>query len=164
MYALSGRRFRARGGAVPAGVYWPDDNPAMMRRVAQEGMAMAGQGTPEAIVRASVEAFNRHDLDGALAFLAPSGRWNLVGLDQSLDAEELRIAFWQYFMHDVRIEIRTMATVGNVVLCEYFQYVTEEEGTGHLVSPMVAVYTVDEGKIADVRQYYHPSWDRPAPA
>jgi ketosteroid isomerase-like protein len=116
----------------------------------------------EQIVRASIEAYNRHDLDGCIACLAPDATWELVGMGgQSLSVEELRIAFWQYFLRDVRVEIRSLAAVGGCVAVELVQSYTDDGDQRRLSGPVACFYEVRDGLIAGVRHYFHPSWDRP---
>ena len=117
--------------------------------------------TAEALVRASVEAYNRHDLDGCIALLAPDATWEVLGMGPPLNVEELRIALWQYFVRDSRVEIRTLAAVGPRVYAEYTQSYTEDDQHRRLVAPIACVYELADGLIARVRQYYHPSWERP---
>jgi ketosteroid isomerase-like protein len=115
----------------------------------------------EQIVRASVEAYNRHDLDGCIAFLAPGATWEVMGMGgQFLSAEELRIAFWQYFLRDVHTEIRAMTAAGSRVAAEYIQTYTDDDQQRRLSAPVACIYEVRDGLIAHVRQYYHPAWER----
>ena len=80
---------------------------------------MEEANTAEQVVRASAEAYNRHDLDGCMAFLASDATWVLMGAgEQALSPEELRIAFWQYFLRDVRVEIRQLTVMGSCVAAE----------------------------------------------
>lgn len=118
--------------------------------------------TAEQIVRASVEAYNRHDLDGCMSFLAPDATWELMGAGgQALSPEELRIAFWQYVLRDVQVEIRQMTVMGSWVAAEYIQSYTDDATDRRLSAPIACIYEVRDGLIRQVRQYFHPSWDRP---
>jgi ketosteroid isomerase-like protein len=117
--------------------------------------------TAEQIVRASVEAYNRHDLDGCIAFLAPGATWELVGMGgPPLTPEELRILFWQYILRDVRIEIRGLTAMGDCVAAEYIQSYLDDDQQRRLSAPLAIFYEVRDGLIARARAYFHPSWDR----
>jgi limonene-1,2-epoxide hydrolase len=115
----------------------------------------------ERIVRASVEAYNRHDLDGCMAFLAPDATWELMGMGgQLLSPEELRIAFWQYILRDVQVEIRAVAATGPYVATEYVQSYIDDGQQRRMSAPVACFYEVRDGLIVRVRHYFHPSWDR----
>ena len=117
--------------------------------------------TAEQIVRASVEAYNRHDLDGCMSFLAPDATWELMGMGgQPLSPEELRIVIWQYFLRDVHSEIRKFTVGDDWVAAEYIQSYTDETSQQRLSAPIACFYEVRDGLIRRVRQYFHPSWDR----
>jgi ketosteroid isomerase-like protein len=116
----------------------------------------------ERIVRASVEAYNRHDLDGCMSFLAPDATWELMGMGgQTLTPEELRIAFWQYILRDVRVEIRSLSALDTCVAVEYVQSYIDDGDQGRKSAPVACFYEVRDGQIVRVRHYFHPSWDRP---
>jgi len=117
--------------------------------------------TAEQVVRASVEAYNQHDLDGCMAFLTPDATWVLMGAgEQVLSPEELRIAFWQYFLRDVRVEIRKLTVMDACIAAEYVQSYIDDATDRRVSAPMACIYELRDGLIAQVRQYYHPSWDR----
>jgi ketosteroid isomerase-like protein len=116
----------------------------------------------EQIVRASVEAYNRHDLDGCMALLAPDATWELVGMGgQILTPEELRIAFWQYILRDVHVEIRNLTVMGSSVAAEFVQSYTDDGDQRRLSAPIACFYEIRDDLIVRVRHYFHPSWDRP---
>ena len=123
---------------------------------------MAGTGGAEGVVLASIEAYNRHDLDGCMALLAPDATWEVIGMGQPLTLEELGIVLWQYFLRDVRTEVRSLTTVGALVAAEYVQTYTDDDQQRRLSAPSACFYEVADGLIARVRQYYHPSWERAA--
>lgn len=114
----------------------------------------------EAIVLASIDAYNRHDLDGCMAFFSPSATWEIIGMGQALSPEELRIAFWQYFLRDVRVEVRSITSAGSLVATEYVQTYTDDDQHRRLSAPIACFYEVQGEQITRVRLYYHPSWDR----
>jgi len=113
----------------------------------------------ETLIRASVDAFNRHDLDGSLAVLDPAATWEVVGMGQTLTAEEVGILFWQYFLRDVHLEVRTMLAVGTSVFGEYTQSHTNDDGQ-RVSAPLACVYELAGERVVRVRQYYHPTWER----
>src|ERR1043165_9955721 len=101
-----------------------------------EERAMDEANTAEQIVRASVEAYNRHDLDGCMAFLAPDATWILMGAgEQALTPEELRIAFWQYFLRDVHAEIRKLTVMDACIAAEYVQSYVDDATDRRVSAP-----------------------------
>ncbi len=120
---------------------------------------MDGANAAESVIRASVDAFNRHDLDGCLAFFDPEGSWEVVGMGQILTPEEVRILFWQYFLRDIRLDVRTLLASGNRVVTEFIQSHTNDDGR-RVSAPLACVYELAAGRVVRVRQYYHPTWER----
>src|SRR5436190_738640 len=97
--------------------------------------------TAEQVVRASVEAYNRHDLDGCISFLAPDATWELMGMGgPPLTPEELRIVIWQYFLRDVHSEIRKFTVGGDWVAAEYIQSYTDDATDRRLSAPISCIY------------------------
>src|SRR5919199_6063280 len=103
---------------------------------AGEERTMAGSSDAETILRASVEAYNRHDLDACMALLDPGVTWDVMGMGQSLTHDELRIVLWQYFLREVQTEIRTMTTVGSLVAAEYIQTLTDDDQRRRISAPV----------------------------
>lgn len=116
-------------------------------------------GNAGAIVRASIDAYNRHDIAACMALLAPDGVWELMGVGQTMTAEEVRIVLWQYFLRAARLDIRTLVTAGASVAAEYTQSFLDDDRQRRVSAPVAAFYEVAHERIARIRLYYHPDWD-----
>jgi hypothetical protein len=117
---------------------------------------------PETVVREQVAAFNRHDLDATLALFTADCTWELVGRGQTLNRDALGLTIWRFFHHDAQIAVRSLAGSGDTVIGEFVQTYRDDDRGFCLSAPTVCAYTVVAGRIARVRQYFDPSWERAA--
>lgn len=125
------------------------------------GAARSAATSPEiALVRASVAAFNAHDVEALTAHYADDLKWFSVDGDRQAIEADSRAAIRQwlagYFKSfpDVRSEISEMSQTGAHVSFRERASWTAKDGTRRAQSSL-AVYEVREGKIK--RAWYFPA-------
>lgn len=117
---------------------------------------------PRRVVLASVEAYNRHDLDGCLACFAPDATWEIAGSSQRFPIHDVALVLEQYFAADAKVTIRGLAAADTLVAAEYLERYHDERTQQPMVRALAIFYTVEQGKIRHARQYAHPDWTWPA--
>lgn len=149
-----GRRVVALRACVLCAVALGALSPGMMH-----GQAPAIRDTtPEAVVRAFVEAYNKHDLDAMFTFLAPDIVWlSVAGDSVTIEARGigvLREQMASYFgrLTSARSELETIATLGPWVSARERAHWTAASGPRSQAS--LSVYEVRAGRVR--RVWYYP--------
>lgn len=117
---------------------------------------------PRQIVLASVEAYNRHDLDGCLACFAPDATWEIAGSSRRFPIHDVALVLEQYFAAGARVTIRGLAATEHLVAVDYLETYHDERTQQPMVRAIAIFYEVEQGKIQHARQYTHPEWAWPA--
>ena len=114
---------------------------------------MTGSVT-EDVLRAVLDAFNRHDLDAIMAFFADDAEYHNIPVDPVKGADAIRttIAGFTTGVESVVFEMRHIAAAGDVVLTERVDVFTFPNG--RIALPVSGTFEVRDGKIAAWRDYF----------
>lgn len=113
------------------------------------------------VVQASIDAYNKHDLQGCLACFAPDATWEIVGVDRSFPLHDITLVMEQYFAQGAHAVVRGMAASDTLVAVEYLETFTDEWTHVTSTRALAIFYEVKQGKIQHARQYAHADWVAP---
>jgi steroid delta-isomerase-like uncharacterized protein len=115
------------------------------------------------VIKATVEAWNRHDLDALGKYFEPDVVLERPGFESPLKGLPAFRKFDEDFLAafpDARSEIRTLISEGDTVILEFLMRGHQtgtfkmHPPTGKEISiPIVEIFTFKKGKISTVRRY-----------
>ncbi|CAN5221748.1 hypothetical protein BH20VER2_BH20VER2_09890 [soil metagenome] len=123
------------------------------------GALAAEPPAPAEVVRAHIDAFNRHDIDALVERVSPDFIWFNVTSDATMmevkGRDALRASLTSYFKSTptVRSEITDVTQVGAFV--SFRERANWTSAKGERAPSSLAVYEVRDGKIA--RAWYYPA-------
>ena len=112
--------------------------------------------SPEAVVQASIDAYNAHDLEAYIATYAPAATFNQLGGRTLLDSRDAMKGFYRQFFEarpTVRCEIRQRSVMGPFVV-DLQEISGEISGDDQPRMQAMVITEVLEGRIA--RVWYTP--------